>query len=364
MNIVQKEIDGVLDELEEELRIFLEEIYQDKTTSCFLNLKDVLASDNPKHYKKDPNLYKKVKKSRSFSKVPFPECLQILKGSWTNISLIKRRLTERDRRFSANYILETITIRNNYYGHKIRGEIPIKETYRIFDTLLRFGIAINAQKFVLDGIEKLLDEYLTQINLDIDERNNLDTQNFTEEGTKVYKSKTNEYSLEIKPINISKNIRDVLSVPAGITYEIILETQIHSCPNDKEKYKYDPTQFITFRNIKGEMDSLYKIDFILVLRGLGRVLTINRQGASNVFELIDKVLRRENHLLSDAQLNRLQKYCQDNTFPNNNRFYILSEEKIKFPKITYNDKKHSSIRGKGGGETPPIYYWISDLIKS
>ena len=47
MNIVQKEIDGVLDELEEELRIFLEEIYQDKTTSCFLNLKDVLASDNP-----------------------------------------------------------------------------------------------------------------------------------------------------------------------------------------------------------------------------------------------------------------------------------------------------------------------------
>ena len=112
------------------------------------------------------------------------------------------------------------------------------------------------------------------------------------------------------------------------------------------------------------MDSLYKIDFILVLRGLGRVLTINRQGASNVFELIDKVLRRENHLLSDAQLNRLQKYCQDNTFPNNNRFYILSEEKIKFPKVTYNDKKHSSIRGKRGGETPPIYYWISDLIKS
>ena len=32
MNIVQKEIDGVLDELEEELRIFLEEIYQDKNT--------------------------------------------------------------------------------------------------------------------------------------------------------------------------------------------------------------------------------------------------------------------------------------------------------------------------------------------
>ena len=65
MNIVQKEIDGVLDELEEELRIFLEEIYQDKTTSCFLNLKDVLASDNPKRRKKDPNLYKKVKKCMS-----------------------------------------------------------------------------------------------------------------------------------------------------------------------------------------------------------------------------------------------------------------------------------------------------------
>ena len=84
-----------------------------------------------------------------------------------NISLIKRELTERDRRLSENYILETITIRNNYYGHKIRGEIPIKEIYRIFDTLFRFGIVINAQKFVLDGIEKLLDEYLTQINLDI-----------------------------------------------------------------------------------------------------------------------------------------------------------------------------------------------------
>ncbi|SVD29809.1 uncharacterized protein METZ01_LOCUS382663, partial [marine metagenome] len=49
--------------------------------------------------------------------VGFPECLQILKRSWTNISLIKRRLTERDRRLSENYILETITIRNNYYGH-------------------------------------------------------------------------------------------------------------------------------------------------------------------------------------------------------------------------------------------------------
>ena len=106
MNIVQKEINGVLDELEEELRIFLEEIWQKETTSPFLKVKEVLASDNPKRYTKDLNLYKKVKKSRSFSKVPFPECLQILKRSWTNISLIKRELTERDRRLSENYILE------------------------------------------------------------------------------------------------------------------------------------------------------------------------------------------------------------------------------------------------------------------
>ena len=344
-----------MDQLEEELRFFLEELYQDYNTNILLKL-SFLQKD-------DPSLHTIILKTKKFGEVGFPECLKILNNSWESISLY-RRLTERDRNLSQNYILETRTIRNIYYGHKIRGEIPIKEIYRIFDTLLRFGKVINAQKFVLGGIEKLLDLYLTKINLDIDERKNLEIQNNTDEEIKIYKSKCNNYSVEIQPINISKNKRDVLSVPAGITYEIILETQIHSCPNDKKKYQYDPTQFITFRNIKGEMDSLYKIDFILVVRGLRSVLKINRLGASNVFGLIDKVLRSENHLVSEVQLNRLEKYCQDNTFPDNNRFYILSEEKIKFPKITYNDKKHSSIRGKGIGENPPIYYWISDLIKS
>src|SRR5689334_11848642 len=50
----------------------------------------------------------------------------------------------------------------------------------------------------------------------------------------------------------------VLSVPAGKTYDLILEHFIYSCPDDS-RYAYDDSDLITFRRADGTMERLFKI---------------------------------------------------------------------------------------------------------
>ncbi|SDN63097.1 hypothetical protein [Bacillus sp. OK048] len=55
---------------------------------------------------------------------------------------------------------------------------------------------------------------------------------------------------------------EVLSVGAKNTIKAILKYNIHSCP---DSYSYKDAMFITFRARGGVMDTLYKIDDILII---------------------------------------------------------------------------------------------------
>ena len=54
----------------------------------------------------------------------------------------------------------------------------------------------------------------------------------------------------------------VLSVPAGLTYDLVLEHFIYSCP-DRVPWTYDPTDLITFRTAEGNMEKLFNIERVV-----------------------------------------------------------------------------------------------------
>ena len=57
--------------------------------------------------------------------------------------------------------------------------------------------------------------------------------------------------------------REVLSIPAGATYELVMQHRIYSCSN-KSGYQHKKTLFLTFRRGNGgEMEALYKISKLL-----------------------------------------------------------------------------------------------------
>ena len=284
MDKIQVELNHSLDLLEEELRLYLERIYKDKVAGSLLDLKSLKGGNYP-----DPNLHKKVIKNKNFGEVGFLECLTVLIHSWSNISISTySRLTSREREQIKNYIFETKTIRNNYYSHKTRYKIESHENaIRIYDTLVKFGEKLNFKQDVTDEIRKIRNEKIIQtfvnkenclVSSEYDPKDENNLYRGAKEPSISYKSHTGNYEIEIQQIKLTKNKKNVLSVPAGITYELIIETQIHSCPHEKKKYQYHPTPYITFRNLKGEMESLYKIDFILVVKNLKDVIKISRFG--------------------------------------------------------------------------------------
>ncbi len=50
----------------------------------------------------------------------------------------------------------------------------------------------------------------------------------------------------------------VLSVPAGRSYDLVMEHAVYSCP-DSKNYRYRRTRLITFRTAEGWMEVIYRI---------------------------------------------------------------------------------------------------------
>ena len=128
--------------------------------------------------------------------------------------------------------------------------------------------------------------------------------------------------------------KEVLSIPAGKTINLVEKHLIYECP-DKEEYRYKKPIFITFRDKGGGvMRKLYKIEDILVFNP-----TINSD--------IDRV----NDYLKDARIkNRLKNYIYDSIYEDSEekRFYILSAEEIiqlnNMPKPERNNAKFTYYR--------------------
>lgn len=108
--------------------------------------------------------------------------------------------------------------------------------------------------------------------------------------------------------------KEILSVPAGKTFDVITKYHIHACP-DTASYNYRDPLFITFRQRKGGvMDKLYKIKDVVILAP---------ENKSVLKDLADS---------TEEYKERLLQYIEDRKnghgFKSNDtyKFYILSEE--------------------------------------
>jgi hypothetical protein len=104
----------------------------------------------------------------------------------------------------------------------------------------------------------------------------------------------------------------VLSVPAGKTYDLILEHFIYSCP-DTEPFKHESTNFITFRTAEGKMERIFGI--------LGTV-TLNPIDIEATFSIPEDLRDRIKGYVGVARNRGVMKH--DGEY----RFYILRDDAV------------------------------------
>lgn len=152
---------------------------------------------------------------------------------------------------------------------------------------------------------------------------------------------------------MSKDKREVLSVSAGATFDLIKECYIYSCPDKPKKYAYREFDYITFRNKtpnSGEMDRLYKVEEVekvkkilifnpLIEAELNEKLSSNPDYRDRLIKYIDEVKK-----LNHKHLNKLNYVA---------RFYILSKENT----IELKHKPRPRRNNAGGW-----YYTKAELI--
>ena len=374
MTSFQKQIPEVLNDLHASLVLYLEKIFNEQKGENLIDLRSIAKSEN---------VCKKVQKYKKFrwvennkeGGVAFLECLKILNDSWRAIAK-DLELDDRDWEPSHNYIKETKTIRNHVYGHGLtQHEIPEEELFRYFDTFLRFGLTIEMSGRDLEKINKIRKEIAKivfpteklEINREPNEQliPNKKLEDKNNENSITLQAKG--YSIEIKTIDDLSHNKTVLSVPASVTYDLIQEHKIHSCPNEGKHYQYKPTKYIAFRNPDGEMESVFLIEKILVINDFKKTM---KQYKGKVYEIIKSAIDKKRHPLETSELKRLKKYCTSETFKGfltffpNNRFYILSEDVEHLPdKKVFKERKVLKTTGVGEKkeELVPVYYDLLDI---
>ncbi|QKS73057.1 hypothetical protein FLK61_41440 [Paenalkalicoccus suaedae] len=135
--------------------------------------------------------------------------------------------------------------------------------------------------------------------------------------------------------------KEVLSVPAGKTFEEITNYHIHACP-DRSPYNYRDPLFIAFRQKNGGvMDKLYKIEDILILPP---------KNQSVLKDISDGSLSYKQRLLTYIdERNKGHGFKKHDIY----RFYILSErEHISLQHCPKPEKNNS-----GGW-----YYTLSEVL--
>jgi hypothetical protein len=104
----------------------------------------------------------------------------------------------------------------------------------------------------------------------------------------------------------------VLSVPAGKSYDLILEHFIYSCPDNKN-YQYDETELVTFRTVEGKMEKLFRI---------ARVIRLDPRDVDAAFEVPSDFRERIKGYISVATNRGILQ--TEGPY----RFYILDEEAV------------------------------------
>ncbi|NDY73082.1 hypothetical protein DO021_15475 [Desulfobacter hydrogenophilus] len=130
--------------------------------------------------------------------------------------------------------------------------------------------------------------------------------------------------------------KEVLSIPAGKTFDLVEKYKIYECPNNSS-YNYKKTIFITFRNTGGGvMKKLYKIEDIIVF---------NPAEKSDLDRVMDSMTEEQ------TKKERLQDFIKECKYEHpgeEKKFYILSADEIidlqNKPKPKRNNAKFTYYR--------------------
>lgn len=115
--------------------------------------------------------------------------------------------------------------------------------------------------------------------------------------------------------------KEVLSVAAGSTFEIIKRHHIHACPAYKSGFNYKDCLFITFRESNGGvMDCLYKIDDVIIIDPHNDSFITSIKNSN--YDYKDRIIKYIKDRKKEWKFEVKEEY----------RFYILSDEqKILLP---------------------------------
>jgi hypothetical protein len=134
---------------------------------------------------------------------------------------------------------------------------------------------------------------------------------------------------------MKSDIKKVISLPAAKTYPCIEATFIHACP---PSYSYKPFMHMTFRKKGGEMETLYEVEDVFIIKP-------HDQDA----------IQRVNFKYRERVQNYINQRMRECPFPDreDRRFYVLSEaDQIDLP---HKPQLMRNIQGH-------CYFTLDDLL--
>jgi len=135
--------------------------------------------------------------------------------------------------------------------------------------------------------------------------------------------------------------KEIYSIPAGNTYELIKKSLIYECPADYKSFQ-KPLFFAPRKGLGGEMDSLYTIEELIILN----------------FQKDYDVFLQDSHY-SETTRNKVKRYVDligwnTDNFPTDDKMvFVLSDKIIKLPIPYPRPEKNNSFRA---------YYDLADFF--
>lgn len=184
------------------------------------------------------------------------------------------------------------------------GCIILKDLEFFTNEVLLSDLDIDFQKSIVSG-KGISEEEVNKITINGDSKN-VDYGDSVKEENEKYKSY--DYSTNKK---LSYE-REVISIPAAGTIDLIYNYRVHAHPNDNKRYPYKKALFYTFREKGGLMSKLYE---------LNRIITLNPNNSDLINDLeIDK-FSKERLKGYIEERKRTYTFHEDGEY----KFYILNE---------------------------------------
>lgn len=283
------------------------------------------------NYKRfDQKTIDQINQTKNLDSLDLLGLLHLWSDNWDNIASEKGHSDEYTNQFR-DCIHATKTIRHNYLGHLNFTEKSRWTFLRVFDTLHRIAVEVEANSKIISQARKNRDSQLRLISEGLEECWILESE----------KIKLESCDVIIEEIKKAGWEKDVLSVPVATSFHLVDKFKIHSTPK-KPKYQYKKTRYITFRNPKWEMHNLYEVSKII------RVEFSNEKDLSQLFR---HGFAKKQKSLSENELDRLRQYCKTINFIENEIIYILSEPCISLPHCPKPQKEM----------LPPLYFSLEEL---